>query len=900
LYVVNDEGERKATGAYYTPDYVVDYIVKQTVGPLVDEIQDELIDQGFEPGTQEYIGPFFKRVTDLRILDPAMGSGHFLTKATGYLSERVMAEVREAESDFGVSFNEQHVRREVAKECIYGVDINGMAVELAKLSMWLETLAADRPLAFLDHHFKQGNSLLGSDIENIEELESDVSDSDDQYSLAEFGATREGTIERLMNIYSEFLAIENETIEDVQKMKNKYDEIKQDRLRQQLVSIANVHTAESFDLNVPSGAYERMARALEDNQEWNKITQTDWFNKAQSMSNARDFFHWKLAFPEVFHNKGNNAGFDAVIGNPPYVSNWNLTESDSKLVDALQTTYDEVAVGHWDLYIIFCERSLRLLSNGGRHSFITSNSISKEKYARKIRQKMVEEYTIDNITTFEDDQVFRGVTRLVLIYIVENAPPESSILSIATGLDGNFQEKREISQEILAKFSNYSWRTDITEGDLNIKSKVESEGVRLGHICWVNPGIVAHSASDSPLDFKKDDIIIDEFTEGAKKYASGQEVKRHHVDWNGDYIEYDKYAEHFHRSKNPALFEPSKIMFSNITDAGNQLKSCFDDSGYYTNHSVNHATKWTNKTKQLKAPADYSIHEEVERFDLIFVAGIVNSSLISYYFSEFHATKSLNNVSRMPPEAIRSLPVYDVTNERGEGLNINLPVDINKDNPVEAMKKMTKRIIDLKKDRGNINLNILDYLGDYSEGAKLPDIGLFQPTESSILNATTEDYTNLKISDVKIEHNIGNVKINVATRYKPENPEAYETDSNGYTETDFHEAFSINSLSQKEVRLIKSFVPIAIEKAKSSSSFAGFRQKARKTISPMDRLKNIILPELNDVDDDLERYMEAVERAEELDEKIEQTDKLIDEIVYELYGLTDEEIEIVEDVVSKD
>jgi hypothetical protein len=308
----------------------------------------------------------------------------------------------------------------------------------------------------------------------------------------------------------------------------------------------------------------------------------------------------------------------------------------------------------------------------------------------------------------------------------------------------------------------------------------------------------------------------------------------------------------------------------------------------------------SNKTKQFKAPADYSIHEEVERFDLIFVAGIVNSSLISYYFSEFHATKSLNNVSRMPPEAIRSLPVYDVTNERGEGLNINLPVDINKDNPVEAMKKMTKRIIDLKKDRGNINLNILDYLGDYSEGAKLPDIGLFQPTESSILNATTEDYTNLKISDVKIEHNIGNVKINVATRYKPENPEAYETDSNGYTETDFHEAFSINSLSQKEVRLIKSFVPIAIEKAKSSSSFAGFRQKARKTISPMDRLKNIILPELNDVDDDLERYMEAVERAEELDEKIEQTDKLIDEIVYELYGLTDEEIEIVEDVVSKD
>jgi len=132
LYVVNDEGERKATGAYYTPDYVVTYIVEETVGPLVEEIREDLIDQGFKPGTQEYIGPFFRRVTDLRILDPAMGSGHFLTKATGYLSEQVMAEVREAEEEFGVAFDEQHIRREIAKECIYGVDLKGRTSRISR------------------------------------------------------------------------------------------------------------------------------------------------------------------------------------------------------------------------------------------------------------------------------------------------------------------------------------------------------------------------------------------------------------------------------------------------------------------------------------------------------------------------------------------------------------------------------------------------------------------------------------------------------------------------------------------------------------------------------------------------------------------------------------------------
>ena len=75
-----------------------------------------------------------------------------------------MEVVREQEIQ---SYDEQDLRRQIAKECIYGVDVNGMAVELAKLSMWLETLAADKPLAFLDHHLKAGNSLVGSDITEV-------------------------------------------------------------------------------------------------------------------------------------------------------------------------------------------------------------------------------------------------------------------------------------------------------------------------------------------------------------------------------------------------------------------------------------------------------------------------------------------------------------------------------------------------------------------------------------------------------------------------------------------------------------------------------------------------------------------------------------------------------------
>lgn len=90
-------------------------------------------------------------------------------------------------------------------------------------------------------------------------------------------------------------------------------------------------------------------------------------------------------------------------------------------------------------------------------------------------------------------------------------------------------------------------------------------------------------------------------------------------------------------------------------------------------------------------------------------------------------------------------------------------------------------------------------------------------------------------------------------------------------------------------------MPIAVENA---DEFANFRERATKTMSLVDRLEAITLPDPEDVAEDLERYREAVARAEELDEKIQRTDDLIDEIVYELYGLTDEEIEIVEEAVG--
>jgi type II restriction/modification system DNA methylase subunit YeeA len=200
-------------------------------------------------------------------------------------------------------------------------------------------------------------------------------------------------------------------------------------------------------------------------------------------------------------------------------------------------------------------------------------------------------------------------------------------------------------------------------------------------------------------------------------------------------------------------------------------------------------------------------------------------------------------------------------------------------------------------DLQQLNTDLLDYLKNYKKGTKLPDMGLFKPNKSNILDLTTKEHKNLQIERVNMEREDSRVTIHATARYKPKNEDEFKTDTYGYTETDFNEAFTLTDLSDKQATLVESFVPVAVEKA---GGYADFRDNATKTNSLIDRLKAMTLPDIDDVADDLERFIEVKERAEELDEKIEKTDQLIDEIVYDLYDLTDEEIDIVESAVADD
>ncbi|AFZ71417.1 Eco57I restriction-modification methylase domain-containing protein [Natronobacterium gregoryi] len=940
LYVVNDEGERKATGAYYTPDYVVTYIVEETVDPLIDEIREDLQEQGFEPGTHEYLGAFYRRVLDLKILDPAMGSGHFLTRATEYLAQQVMEEVREIEE--ATAFDEQRVRRDVAKECIYGVDLNGMAVELAKLSMWLETLSADQPLAFLDHHLKAGNSLVGSDVTDV--LSSDAEENGGQLTLQQaLARVRQDTLEHVMERMQELLEIDNETLEDIKSMEEIYDEVRSDPFYQRLFELTNVHTAERFDLDVPEGAYERMARAIDDEDEWLEVREEDWFQTAQEMAGGESFFHWELEYPEVFFDedggKREDAGFDAVIGNPPYVRQ----EQIKRNKPYLQGSYN-VYHGMSDLYAYFVEKAKVILADQGQFGYIISNKFMRSNYGRSLRS-LLKDTNISQIIDFGDLPVFgESVSAYPCIITFENSekPSNSIMVCRITDLDfGSLSSRVERSSYRLGidKFPDNGWSLDsleLTEAISELEGQDFYEYVSGEIYFGLKTGL---NEAFYITKSQKEEIETEENKELIKELVKGTDAERYFLNKEGRYaivIPSGWTKQNFGDLNEDEAWEKFTSKYPNISSYLSQYRERAgerDDMGdfwwevrpcdYYWAFEVpkivypDIAEKSKFVVEKDGAYADATLFVVPE--ENYYLLALLNSTLIEAKLKST-SPQVRGGYYRYKTEYLGKVPIYTVSEDKdsptyestvselwgeyeewiSENSNTSMPAPESDPVSQDFLGKLAKEMLKLKDRRYSLNLSLTDHIGSYSDGYTLSDIGLTQPPEGaadSILSDTAEDRENLRVGTCEIERESPtSLEIRLTARYKPEDEEEYETDQWGYTETEPLPALQISDLTETEADLIEAFVPVAVDEA---GGFANFRENATKTNSLVDRLRKLTLPAVDDVRDGLEGYLETKERAEELEEKIEKTDELIDEIVYELYGLTDEEIQIVEEAVEE-
>ena len=434
IYLATDKGERRRTGSYYTPDHIVDHIVQKTLGAqckaIFDRLQDETtsLEQrlkaasaeerpSLEEELQRLRGAFDDRVLSLRILDPAMGSGHFLIRACQYLAEEIATNPYtsdpNAEDLDGDESTITFWKRRVAENCLHGVDVNPMAVELAKLALWLETVASDSPLTFLDHHLQCGDSLIGTTIDQLNSLPGDE-------GLLEGQFTREVelALPTLLDPLTAIGAIPSDTAEHVKEKERIYKRHFLPALRQ-FSAIADLWTAEAMRGGlITSDQYTKALKALGSGRRFSKILESRWAKDSVALLAQKAVvpFNWELAFPHVFladSMDGQTGGFDVILGNPPYDV---LSEKESgQNVDHIKRFIEfdsrltPARVGKNNLYKLFIARSANLLADGGYFSFIVPMTLLGDEQTNGIRRMMLSSGQFTEIHAFpqKDDAARR-------------------------------------------------------------------------------------------------------------------------------------------------------------------------------------------------------------------------------------------------------------------------------------------------------------------------------------------------------------------------------------------------------------------------------------------------------------------------------------------------------------
>ena len=530
LYLTTDKGERKATGSYYTPDYIVNYIVANTIGPVVEERW-----KAAEQSKSSYVNA----TLSVKVLDPAMGSGHFLVGAVEFLATKMMAaaqhDIEDGLAEDDGQFTNDWAKRETVSHCVYGVDLNDMAVELAKVSLWLTTISKDKPLNFLDHRLKKGNSLIGARLSDLKNYPGGKSRDENQTSLPSFVSPL--FIKNLIGKIKELDGIEEDTLSDIKRKERVFEEFKELSQYTKAKSIANVHTSLYFGNQIEPTknkdaemVYHDMFWGVAgDEAEWKRKTWGQWFKQAQEMADQRAFFHWELEFPEIFFEGGaikENPGWDAVIGNPPYVRQESLGELKSFFEHSYQV-YHGVA----DLYVYFIELGLSLLRKEGQFSYIVANKWMRANYGEPLR-KWMKKQCIEEIIDFGDLPVFpEATTYPCIIRLSSNSPSSGFQASQIDTLEFNGLEEyvlKHIFMVIQPLLDDSGWSL-VNDSIQKLLEKLRQSGIPLGEyvggkICYgIKTGLNDAFVIDNSI---RDKLILEDpkSSELIKPFLVGKDI----------------------------------------------------------------------------------------------------------------------------------------------------------------------------------------------------------------------------------------------------------------------------------------------------------------------------------------------------------------------------------------
>jgi len=354
--------ERRRSGSHYTPRSLTAPIVEKTLRPVLAALGEH---------------PTPAQILSLRVCDPAMGSGAFLVEVCRQLAAALEAAWAHHQCVPSVPPDEDlhlHARRRVAQRCLYGVDRNPLAVELARLSLWLETFARDHAFTFVDHCLRHGDSLVGASLEQVRAVALDVAKGAQLDTVAKVVGdtlTKVKTLRAAIHAVGDDDPPDNDSLRALWKQAQ--DALFEARAVGDLVVAAFFGQKSDRDrakwLSAWHPAVMRWLGGEGSGAEVQRETKRVLAEKGVVP------FHWALEFPEVF--EGGRGGFDAFVGNPPFVGGGKISGAlGAEYLDWLKALHEE-SHGNADLVAHFFRRAFNLLRDGGTFGLIATNTIAQ-------------------------------------------------------------------------------------------------------------------------------------------------------------------------------------------------------------------------------------------------------------------------------------------------------------------------------------------------------------------------------------------------------------------------------------------------------------------------------------------------------------------------------------------
>ena len=876
VHLENDKGDRKASGSYYTPDYIVKYIVSHTLKPILETREQEFkllmgqINKLQQQKNNKRLGLESLRgldreleilerqsqaiLLDIKVCDPAMGSGHFLVEAVDFLTDEliqilnvypdhnpILKMLDQMRNSIVENLRSQGIRldpsrleptqllqRVVMKRCIYGVDLNPMAVELAKVSLWLHSFTIGAPLSFLDHHLRCGNSLIGTTARDAEvAMSQEKKGNAVQFSLLTgpfVGLLRAAEIMRGVSVLSDATFAE---VEQSERLFKQFDES-----AKPFKQLLDVYVSQFFGIKQAKNLLERLGTALI-NPDLSSMKDADLkvLEDSHRLYKEKHFFHWDLEFPEVFidlenANWSENPGFDAVIGNPPYGFQLNSLDKNYYAITSPAKYHGRKP----DIYIFFLLKSAILCQNKGILGMITPNAYHEGLDTQAFRQYLLSNFDIINLVILPSRGVWNDCSAECTISIFVKEKFNSSCQIVLTTFDNienslsdnKIDNNHTIEQDFLYNQLDYSIRPRQSDW----LSKIELNSSTLNDFYEVCQGIIAYTTRKQSEEGK----WIKSFSEDNQwkpLLDSGDNLERYIVLPLEKFIYYGSWL---HRAREDRFFEQPKIIYHRLKNSSmlRRLSASIDDKGFYN------LNNFSNIISRPENP-----------YNLKFLLTIFNSSLLNFWFNERFQNVNIQEgfIKQIP---IRKINFTTESDRRQQGLEnlINLYQQYQTDHQLDPILSQCEQHLNQQPEEADIIHDFLAYLAE-----QMIQLNQQKQIEIKGFLKWLERFIGCPVDTLKNKSKIQNY-LGDYTKQQTLDPAL-----------DFDGLIKILNQNKKLLKI---------------------DPNSRKDQEPIEN-----------------EYQTSLNTLLPIKTQLKNCDNLIDEIVYQLYGLTPEEKAIIENSISK-